>query len=130
MIAVFLEHIEISPGVCGGKPHVSGHRITVQSIAVWHERMGMAPEEIAAEYGLTLGDVYAALSYYHDHRAELDEAIRNEDSFAEKLRNQTSSKLAGKMSAIMTADHLEARARRGSRAKYLSALRRVPDVEP
>jgi hypothetical protein len=38
--------------------------------------------------------------------------------------------LAEKMSAIMTADYLEARARRGSRAKYLAALNRVPDVEP
>lgn len=38
--------------------------------------------------------------------------------------------LAEKMSALMTADYLEARARRGSRAKFLAALARVPDVEP
>lgn len=37
--------------------------------------------------------------------------------------------LAEKMSAIMTADYLEARARRGSRAKFLAALSHVPDVE-
>ena len=97
MSTVVLGHIEISPGVCGGKPHLAGCRITVQSIAVWHERMGMAPDEIATEYGLTLGDVYAALAYYHDHRAQLDEAIRKEDSFAQELRNQTSSKLAEKL---------------------------------
>jgi uncharacterized protein (DUF433 family) len=97
MRAVLLGHIEISPGVCGGKPHLSGHRITVQSIAVWHERVGIAPDEIATEYGLTLGDVYAALAYYHDHRAELDEAIRKEESFVQELRNQTTSKLAEKL---------------------------------
>lgn len=38
--------------------------------------------------------------------------------------------LAEKMSAIMTADYLEARARRGTREKFLAALARVPDVEP
>jgi predicted transcriptional regulator len=38
--------------------------------------------------------------------------------------------LAEKMSAIMTADHLEARARRGTREKFLAALAQVPDVEP
>ena len=38
--------------------------------------------------------------------------------------------LAEKMSAIMTADYLEARSRRGTREKFLAALARVPDVEP
>lgn len=38
--------------------------------------------------------------------------------------------LAEKMSALMTADYLEARARRGTRAKFLAALASVPDVEP
>ena len=38
--------------------------------------------------------------------------------------------LAEKMSAIMTADYLEARARRGTREKFLAALAQVPDLEP
>jgi len=38
--------------------------------------------------------------------------------------------LAEKMAALMTADYIRARARRGSRAKFLAALARVPDVEP
>jgi hypothetical protein len=38
--------------------------------------------------------------------------------------------LAEKMSALMTADYLETRARRGSRARFLAALARVADVEP
>jgi hypothetical protein len=38
--------------------------------------------------------------------------------------------LAEKMSALMTEEHLESRARRGSRARYLRALAQVPDVEP
>lgn len=38
--------------------------------------------------------------------------------------------VAEKMSALMTEDYLENRAKRGSRAKYEAALREVPDVEP
>jgi hypothetical protein len=38
--------------------------------------------------------------------------------------------LAEKMSAIMTAEYLEARAQRGTRQKFLSALSQVPDIEP
>ena len=43
---------------------------------IWHERMGHSADEIAAEYDITLVDVYAALAYYYDHRDELDAAIR------------------------------------------------------
>ena len=38
--------------------------------------------------------------------------------------------LAEKMSALMTAEYLEARARRGNREKYQAALDSVPEVEP
>ena len=63
------QHIEITPEVAGGKPRIAGHRITVQNIAIWHEWMGLSADEIAAEYGLSLADVYAALAYTYDHRA-------------------------------------------------------------
>ena len=33
------QHIEITPGVVGGKPRIAGRRITVRDVAVWHERM-------------------------------------------------------------------------------------------
>ncbi len=35
--SVIAEHIEITPGVCGGKPRITGHRIRVEDIVVWHE---------------------------------------------------------------------------------------------
>ena len=90
------EHIESTPGVVGGRPRIAGHRITVQKIVVWHERLGLSADEIVAEYGLTLADVYAALAYYYDHRAELDEAIRSDESYVAELRRRTPSKLTGK----------------------------------
>ena len=72
------EHIEITPGVCGGKPRVTGHRITVANIVIWHERLGRSADEIATEYDLTLADVYAALAYYFDNREVIDELHREE----------------------------------------------------
>ncbi len=38
--------------------------------------------------------------------------------------------VAEKMSALMTEDYLEQRARQGSRDKYEAVLAKVPDVEP
>lgn len=91
------QHIEITPDIAGGKPRIAGHRITVQNIVIWHEWMGLSADEIAAEYDLTLSEVYAALAYYYDHRAEIDESIRADEAFVEELRRVTPSKLPEKL---------------------------------
>jgi uncharacterized protein (DUF433 family) len=90
-------HIEVLPDVAGGKPRIAGRRITVQNIVIWHERMGRTPDEIAAEYDLTLADVYAALAYYFDHRDEIDQSIAESEAFVGALRQQTPSKLRQKL---------------------------------
>src|SRR5579871_1728052 len=83
-------HIVVAPGYCGGKPHVAGHRVKVQHIAVWHERQGLSPEEIVAEHpALTLADVYAALSYYGDHREQIDADIRADEEFVAGLKEKS-----------------------------------------
>lgn len=86
-----IQHIEITPGIAGGKPRIAGHRITVHDIAIWHERIGKSADEIATEYDLTLADVYAALAYYFDHREEIDRDIEESKLFVEALRQHTSS---------------------------------------
>ena len=91
------DHIEVTPGVVGGKPRIAGRRITVQNIAIWHERMGRGADEIATEYDLTLSDVYAALAYYYDHREKIDQSIREGEAFAEAMRAQTASKVKEKL---------------------------------
>lgn len=79
--------IAVRPGYCGGRPHIAGHRIKVQDIAVWNQRLGQSAEEIAATYpGLTLAAVHAALAYYHAHQAEIDADIRADEEFAAALR--------------------------------------------
>ncbi len=93
-------YIEITPDVAGGKPRIAGHRITVQNIAIWYERMGRTADEIAAEYNLTLAEVYAALAYYFDHRKEIERSIKEDEAFATALRKQTSSILHTKLKAF------------------------------
>jgi uncharacterized protein (DUF433 family) len=79
-------YIAIRPGYCGGKPHIAGHRIKVQHIAVWHEQLGQSPEEIVATYPtLTLAEVHAALAYYHSHRPEIDADIVADEEFVARL---------------------------------------------
>src|SRR5947209_1673839 len=90
-------HIEMTPGVAGGKPRIAGHRITVQNIVIWHERLGVSADEIATEYGLSLADVYAALAYYYDHREEIDLSIRQDAEFIAELRRRTPSVLTEKL---------------------------------
>ncbi len=91
------QHIEITPGIAGGKPRIAGRRITVQNIVIWHERMSKSADEIAAEHDLTLADVYAALAYYFDHRPETDRDIEESKAFVEALRRKTPSKLKRKL---------------------------------
>lgn len=77
------QHIAITPGIAGGKPRIAGHRITVQDIVIWHERLGRNADEIAIEYGLSLANVYAAPAYYFDHRADIDRSIEESNAFIE-----------------------------------------------
>jgi uncharacterized protein (DUF433 family) len=84
-----------TPGTCGGKPRIDGHRIKVEHIAVCHERMGMNPDEIVTSHpSITLAQVHAALAYYYEHKAEIDADIEEGERFIEKLKaNSPPSKL-------------------------------------
>ncbi len=93
------QHIEIAPGIVGGKPHIAGHRITVQNIVIWHERMGRNADEICAEHDLTLADIYAALAYYFDHRVEIDDSMEESKAFVRELSERTPSILKQKLKA-------------------------------
>lgn len=81
------QHIEITPGVCGGKPRVAGTRIRVQDVYVWHELQGKSADAIVADFPqLQVADVYAALAYFWDHRAEIEQQMRADEDFVTKTR--------------------------------------------
>ena len=97
VVSVLDKHIEITPGVCGGKPRIVGHHIRVQDIAVWHEFQGLSPDEIVAQFPqITLADIYAAFSYYHDHREEIHRQMEEAEKLAERLKKENPSRLPQK----------------------------------
>jgi uncharacterized protein (DUF433 family) len=92
------DHIEITSGVCGGKPRIAGHRIRVQDVVIWHERMGMSPDEIVSQYpGITLADVYAALAYYHDNLPAIRQQIAEDDALVAHMQANTPSLVQQKL---------------------------------
>ena len=100
-LPVIAEHIEITPDICGGKPRITGHRIKVQDIVIWHEKMGMSPDEIVSNYStINLSDVYAALAYYHDHLEEIRQNIQEDEEYVNKLQEKTPSLVQQKLKNI------------------------------
>lgn len=96
--SIISEHIEITPGVCGGKPRIAGHRIRVQDIVIWHEMMGLSPDEIIYHHPtITLADIYAALAYYYDRREQIRQDIQESEEFARELAETTPSLLQQKL---------------------------------
>ncbi len=69
---VVYPHITKTSKIMGGRACIDGTRIRVMDIANLHET-GYTPEKIREEYPqLNLIQIYAALVYYHDHKAELE----------------------------------------------------------
>ena len=98
IVPVVGNHVVATPGICGGKPRIAGHRISVQNIVVWHERGGLTPDEIVAEHpGITLADVHAALAYYWDHAEDIRADIRAAEKVAEELRAHSPSLIDEKL---------------------------------
>ena len=81
MESVISKHIEVVPGDRESSPCIAGRRIRVEDIVIWHEKLGFSPREIVAQYpDIGLADVYAALTYYHDHREAIDLQIREKEA--------------------------------------------------
>jgi uncharacterized protein (DUF433 family) len=86
-----VQHITVTPGLRGGKPHIVGRRITVSDVAFFHLKQGMYVAEIAAEYNLSLAEAHAALAYYFDHREEIDRRTAEDEAYAEEYAKQNPS---------------------------------------
>lgn len=71
-----------------GRAWIGGTTVKVIDVALDHLANGWSPEEIQYQhYGaLSLAQIYAALSYYHDHRPEFDAEIQGQLQEAEALR--------------------------------------------
>lgn len=71
-----------TPGTCGGRARINGRRIPVSSIYRWF-LSGLSPEDILAKYeGVTLAEVYAAITYSLANRDEIAAEIDYENELA------------------------------------------------
>lgn len=76
LVEVSHPHIEQRSGVQGGRPVIKGTRFPVSSIVQNHRR-GLSVDHILREFPhLTPAQVYDALSYYYDHREQVDREIQ------------------------------------------------------
>ena len=95
---IVTKHIEKTPGICGGRACLAGHRIRVMDIVGWHHKRGYSVDEIVAMFpGITLGDVHAALAYYFDHREEIEAEFQQDAEAADFAQNQYPSKVQEKL---------------------------------
>lgn len=87
------KHIDITPGICSGRPRIAGTRIRVENVVRWTEQ-GMSPDDIVASYPhLTPGDIHAALAYYYDNRDEIETQMREDAEFITAMKAKQGSRL-------------------------------------
>lgn len=80
MATVSITYIElIDDGFGALEPVIAGTRITVQDIAIWYVYNHSSLGWIVDNFTVTPAQIYAALSYYYDHQAELDATIAAAD---------------------------------------------------
>lgn len=72
-------------GIHGGCPIIAGTGVTVRRIAAEY-KAGLRAEEIVSEIPhLTLAQVYAALTYYHANKAEIEADLDAQAAEAKRL---------------------------------------------
>ena len=71
-------HIVRLEGVCGGEPVIDGLRVAVRHVAALHLRGETIPD-IAEALNITEAQVFHALSYFADHRAEIEALIAQDE---------------------------------------------------
>lgn len=78
-MATMIEHPYVTAlsHILGGEPVLRGTRTPVRAVVeLW--KFGTTPEDILTHFPhLTLAQVFDALSYYQDHKAEVETAIQS-----------------------------------------------------
>jgi uncharacterized protein (DUF433 family) len=83
-----IQVIAINPKVRSGRPFIIGTSVTVADVAMAKNYHNQDADGIADWYGLTLPQVYGALAYYYEHKAELDQTIRAQIKRAEGFKEK------------------------------------------
>ena len=87
-------YVSVNYKIAGGEPVIKGTRTRVMDIALRYEFMNMDPDEIIQQFPhLTLQQVHDALSYYYEHKTELDRKYREDQEYLNHLRKSYVSRL-------------------------------------
>jgi len=80
-----------------GIPWISGANTKVVEVVLDKMAHNSSPEEMHEQYPhLSLAQIHAALSYYYEHRDEVDADIERRDRYVENLRAQQKNPLTRK----------------------------------
>jgi uncharacterized protein (DUF433 family) len=94
-------YITVDKKIRSGEPVISDTGIRVLDVAVRYEIMGMSPEDIIiALPHLNLSQVHDALSYYYDHKTEIDRSWKDAIKRAEAMKKNHPSVLEKKIGKI------------------------------
>lgn len=80
--------IATDPLIRGGQPCIAGTGLRVADVAIANLFHRRSPDEIAADYEISLAQVYAALAYYFEHKDRLDSVIRHQIKTARMVKEQ------------------------------------------
>lgn len=80
------EHLDCSDP---DRPFIAGKNFKIIHLIREHVAYGWSAEELTLNHPqLTLGEVYAALAYYADHREQLDRQIAATEKDAERMHRE------------------------------------------
>lgn len=81
-----IEEIVSDSTIRNGAPIIAGTSIRVMDIVLSHTTGDqLAPAAIAHSFKLNMGQVYAALAYYHLNQAAIDQQINDAQNESEQL---------------------------------------------
>ena len=82
-----------TPGTCGGRARLAERRIPVSSVYRWFLR-GLAPEDIFDKFdGVTLSEIYAAITYALANLPEIKGEIEEEDKLASEAAQTAAAQI-------------------------------------
>ena len=93
-----IDTIVSDPGIRAGQPIITGTQIRVTDLVASHLYRGLTPDALAANFNLDLGQVYAALAFYYQHKAEIDDLLRDDTEAANRWRDQLAAQ--GKLTRL------------------------------
>ncbi len=74
--------------VLGGEPRIEGTRVGVRHVVEMAVDGGQNPAYVANQVGVSLSEVYAALSYYYGNPEELESIRRSQEEALDRGREQ------------------------------------------